>query len=236
MSLVLALYKPAVPWGDIVLRFLSAVLLAGAVGLEREISGQPAGLRTHISVAVGAALFGIISVHGFDHYVSVRADTNYQIDVTRVAPQVVVGIGFLGAGAIVKEGANIRGLTAAASLWVMAAVGLSVGLGSYLAGTLTTGALVLSLIGLRAPRRWVRRRLGHRQETAIIRVRPGADTSAVVGALAALEGVELHSLVMRRRDDDVLLEVDVRAGPDVDVVGRLGTLTQRDDVIDVALG
>ena len=234
--MVAAVSHPAVGTGDLVLRLVLAVVLGGVVGFEREVSDQPAGLRTHISVAVGAALFGIISVHGFDRYVGVRADTNYQIDVTRVASQVVVGIGFLGAGAIVKEGANIRGLTTAASLWVMAAVGLAVGIGSYLAGALTTAALVVSLMGLRAPRRWVRRRLGRRQETAVIRVRPDADTSAVVAALARLEGVELRSLMMRHRDDDVILEVDVRAGREVDVIARLGTLAERDDVIDVSFG
>ena len=75
-----------------------ALLLGGLVGLDRELSHQPAGLRTHITVALGAALFGVISVHGFDAYVQPRADSNYQVDVTRVASQVVVGIGFLGAG------------------------------------------------------------------------------------------------------------------------------------------
>ena len=235
VSMIAAISHPLVDTGDLVVRILLAVVLGGVVGFEREVSDQPAGLRTHISVAVGAALFGIISVHGFDRYVGVRADTNYQIDVTRVASQVVVGIGFLGAGAIVKEGANIRGLTTAASLWVMAAIGLAVGIGSYLAAALTTAALVLSLIGLRAPRRWVRRRLGHRRETALIRVRPGADPSGVVAALAGLEGVELNSLAMRHRDDGTVLEVDVRSARDVDVVGLLGSLAERDDVVDVSI-
>ena len=100
---------------DVALRLLAATGLGGAIGLERELSDQPAGLRTHITVALGAALFGVMSVHGFDAYVQLRADSNYQIDVTRVASQVVVGVGFLGAGAILKEGLSIRGLTTAAS-------------------------------------------------------------------------------------------------------------------------
>src|SRR5207248_9415075 len=93
--------------------------------------------RTHITVGLGAALFGLISVHGFDAYVAGRNTNNYQIDVTRVASQVVVGVGFLGAGAILKEGASIRGLTTAASLWATAATGLAGGLGSFVAGTAT---------------------------------------------------------------------------------------------------
>jgi putative Mg2+ transporter-C (MgtC) family protein len=141
-----------------------AVVLGGLVGVEREVSEQPAGLRTHISVALGAALFGLISVHGFDSYVQSRADSNYQIDVTRVASQVVVGIGFLGAGAILKEGSRIFGLTTAASLWVTAAIGLALGIGNYLAATATTVTLVVSLVLLRGPRRWLRRRLGRERD------------------------------------------------------------------------
>ena len=122
MLLAVDLAKPSLGWGDIALRLLAGLLLAGAVGIEREVAGQPAGLRTHITVGLGAALFGILSVHGFDAYVAGRNTNNYQIDVTRVASQVVVGVGFLGAGAILKEGASIRGLTTAASLWAVAAI------------------------------------------------------------------------------------------------------------------
>src|SRR3954469_10567443 len=138
MMLAAELAKPSIEWGDIALRFLIAVALTGAIGVEREIAGQPAGLRTHITVGLGAALFGLISVHGFDAYVAPRNDNNYQIDVTRVASQVVVGVGFLGAGAILKEGASIRGLTTAASLWAVAAIGLAAGLGSFYAAGVTT--------------------------------------------------------------------------------------------------
>src|SRR5881227_3775449 len=149
MLLAVNLAKPGVSWGDIVVRFLAAAALTGAIGIEREIAGQPAGLRTHITVGLGAALFGLLSVHGFDAYVAPRNDNNYQIDVTRVASQVVVGVGFLGAGAILKEGASIRGLTTAASLWATAAIGLAVGLGSFLAATMTTAFLVVTFVGLR---------------------------------------------------------------------------------------
>ena len=152
------LAKPALGWGELVLRLVTAIALTGAIGMEREIAGQPAGLRTHITVGLGAALFGVISVHGFDAYVAGRNTNNYQIDVSRVASQVVVGVGFLGAGAILKEGASIRGLTTAASLWATAAIGLACGLGSFVAGTATAVALLVSLIFLRAPRGWVRRR------------------------------------------------------------------------------
>src|SRR5438477_12057585 len=171
MLVAVNLAKPGVSWGDIVVRFLAAAALTGAIGIEREIAGQPAGLRTHITVGLGAALFGLISVHGFDAYVAGRNTNNYQIDVSRVASQVVVGIGFLGAGAILKEGASIRGLTTAASLWATAAIGLAAGIGNFFAATATCVALLLSLILLRSPRRWVRRRLANVTETAVIRLR-----------------------------------------------------------------
>jgi putative Mg2+ transporter-C (MgtC) family protein len=138
-------------------RLGAALVLGGAIGLERELTGQVAGLRTHMSVALGAALFGIVSAYGWNEFAAVRAQTNVQIDVTRVASNIVTGVGFLGGGAILKDGATVRGLTTAASLWVTAAVGLAVALGGYSLAAVTTIGLVFSLILLRGPRGWIRR-------------------------------------------------------------------------------
>lgn len=104
-----------------------AALLGAAIGLEREISAQPAGLRTHMLVSLGSAVFTLAG-----------ADTPHT-DPTRIAAQVVTGIGFLGGGAILREGATVRGLTTAASLWMTAAIGLGVGLRMWTASVLTTG-------------------------------------------------------------------------------------------------
>src|SRR5437764_3383336 len=175
--------KPAVSNVDVAVRILAAVALGGIIGLEREVSHQPAGLRTHIAVALGAALFGVISMHGFDAYAQDRNSNNYQIDVTRVASQVVVGIGFLGGGTILKQGGSIRGLTTAASLWVTAAVGLAAGVGSLMAATITSGALILSLVGLRAPRERIRNRLARVRGTVHLTVSPDGDVSAILQAL-----------------------------------------------------
>lgn len=235
MTLAVDLLKPSVPWGDIVLRLLSAVLLAGAIGVEREVSGQPAGLRTHITVGLGAALFGLLSVHGFDAYVAPRNDNNYQIDVTRVASQVVVGIGFLGAGAILKEGASIRGLTTAASLWASAAIGLAAGLGNFFAATATTVGLLLSLVALRAPRRWVRRRLAKVTETAIVHLRENANPSGVVAALHEIDGLQVRALSVRRTDEGLAVEADLKASPEVELGEVIGTLADRDEVLGVDL-
>jgi len=228
--LAVDLAKPAVSWADIVLRFAAAAALTGAVGMEREIAGQPAGLRTHITVGLGAALFGLISVHGFDAYVAGRNTNNYQIDVSRVASQVVVGVGFLGAGAILKEGASIRGLTTAASLWATAAIGLAAGLGSFFAATATAVALLLSLVFLRTPRVWIRRKLARSLQTVIIHIRHGANPSEVVSALHEIDGCDVRSLSIRREDEGLTIEADLKADPKCDLESALGDIAGRKDV------
>jgi putative Mg2+ transporter-C (MgtC) family protein len=213
---------------DVTLRVLAALLLGGVIGLEREVSHQPAGLRTHIGVALGAALFGIISIHGFDAYAN-----TYQIDVTRVASQVVVGIGFLGGGTIIKQGANIRGLTTAASLWVTAAVGLASGLGILFAATITTFALLLSLVGLRVPRERIRARLARGRGVVILRLAPGASPGPVVEELYKLPNVVIRSVSVSRRGEGTTIEVDLVGPVGVGLPEVVAPVAQRDDVVEV---
>jgi putative Mg2+ transporter-C (MgtC) family protein len=135
--------------GDVVIRMLIAAALGGMIGLERELRDQPAGLRTHLLVALGSCLFALVGAFGFDESSSQSGNVAMQADVTRVASQIVVGIGFLGGGTILRHRAGIRGLTTAASLWVTAAVGLAVAVGFY-AGAITAAVLgVLSLSALK---------------------------------------------------------------------------------------
>ncbi|HMQ35574.1 MAG TPA: MgtC/SapB family protein [Chloroflexaceae bacterium] len=122
-----------VPW-ELVLRMAVAALLGGLVGVEREYSGHSAGLRTNILVAVGACLFTVISIEGFP-------STNVS-DPARVAAQIVSGIGFLGAGAVFRDGNRVRGLTTAATIWLVAAMGMAVGAGLY---DLAVAAVVMTL-------------------------------------------------------------------------------------------
>ncbi len=152
--------------GDLILRLLLAATLAGILGGERELTEQPAGFRTHILVGLGAALFAIISAYGFQSVVG-AGPRQIRADPTRVASQIVVGIGFLGGGAIVKYGASIRGLTTAASLWVTAAVGTAIGLGALLLGFVTTVITLVALVGLLPLRRILRRRAAARDEFLI---------------------------------------------------------------------
>lgn len=151
---------------DLILRLLLAATLAGLLGGERELTEQPAGFRTHILVGLGAALFAIISAYGFQS-IAGAAPRQVRADPTRIASQIVVGIGFLGGGAIVKYGASIRGLTTAASLWVTAAVGTAIGVGALLLGSVTTAITLVALVGLRPLRRVLRRRAAARDEYLI---------------------------------------------------------------------
>ena len=139
---------PELHWAEVLVRVVLAGVLGGAIGAEREIREREAGLRTHMLVAVGAALFTIVSAYAWsDFQFSTREGITF--DPTRIAAQVVTGIGFLGAGAIIRQGLSIRGLTTAASLWVVAAIGMASGAGYYSAAVITTVLVLVSLWPLR---------------------------------------------------------------------------------------
>ncbi|MGE5509160.1 MAG: MgtC/SapB family protein [Chitinophagales bacterium] len=134
---------------EMVARLLLAALLAGIIGLERESRHRAAGLRTHLLVSVGSALVMLISVYGFPGFPLDRRDP------ARLAAQVVSGIGFLGAGTILREGVSIRGLTTAASLWVVSGIGLAAGAGFYAGALVTTVLTGLALLYLSRLERFV---------------------------------------------------------------------------------
>ena len=123
---------------DFAARLIVAAALGGLVGAEREIHGHPAGIRTHMLVALGSALFTVMSIHGFGQ------GSGSGIDPTRIVAQIVTGIGFLGAGVIFREGYTVRGITTAATIWSAAAVGMAVGRELYLAAGL--GSLLIFLL------------------------------------------------------------------------------------------
>ncbi len=125
-----------------------AALFGGILGLEREWRGHPAGFRTHILVATGACLFTLVGVDGFAPGPEARGDI-LQIDPARLPSQIIVGIGFLGGGAILKSGGSVRGLTTAANLWLAAALGMAVGVGYYFAAGIGAVISLLALAGLR---------------------------------------------------------------------------------------
>lgn len=129
-------FSQLIPYGQILL----SGFLGGFIGMEREHVGKAAGIRTYSLVAMGATLFTTLSVHGF---------SEGNIDPSRIAGQVVLGVGFLGAGLIMHKGPHVRGLTTAAAMWAVAAIGIAVGLGFYLLAAFTTLTIffVLYVVG-----------------------------------------------------------------------------------------
>lgn len=127
-------------------RLLIAALLSGLVGLEREAKRHPAGFRTHLLVGIGSCLMMLLSLYGFNEFLAGHA--NARLDPARLPAYVVSGIGFLGAGTILVHGVTVRGLTTAASIWVVAGIGLVVGNGMYYAAFLVTVVVILSLLFL----------------------------------------------------------------------------------------
>lgn len=213
---------PDLPLWEGVARLLLVVGLAGAVGLERELRDQEAGLRTHMLVGVGAALFVITGNFAWSE-LEFGNDVGVVLDPSRVVAYVITGIGFLGAGTIIKHGINIKGLTTAASLWVVAAVGVAIGAGEYGLGVVATAIVLLSLWPVRklADAVGIRASHTHRLE---LELEPDASVAAV---LAQLEGhggqiasarvteedeVRRVELVLTQRDADLGRLVDAAAG------------------------
>ena len=128
---------------EIVKRLLLSAILGGLIGIEREVNNRPAGLRTHILVTLGSTLVMLVSIDGLSRVSGVSSSDPY-----RLAAQVVSGIGFLGAGTIMRTGNSINGLTTAASLWVSAGIGLAIGTGYYLGGIVTATIVLITLMSL----------------------------------------------------------------------------------------
>jgi len=164
-------------------RLALAAGLGGAIGAERELADQPAGLRTHMLLSIGACLFTLISAYAFGS----------GTDPSRLAAQIVTGIGFLGGGAILRHGASIRGLTTAASIWATSALGVAVGTGRYLLSVGAAALILATLAALRALRNVLRRYSAAREELSFT-AEPDFPLERVITLLhnerAQLHGVE----------------------------------------------
>jgi putative Mg2+ transporter-C (MgtC) family protein len=174
-----------------------AAVLGGLIGIEREWSNHAAGFRTHILVCLGSASIMLLSIYGFGEFVN---ETNVRVDPSRLAAQVVNGIGFLGAGAILRSGHTIKGLTTAASVWVVAAIGLSVGAGFFAGAFICT---LLVLISLYVLNKWEKMLMKKRKVHDLvlhIADAPGA-LEAVVSAFAE-HGIRIASLKMNADGGD----------------------------------
>jgi len=200
---------------ELLARLVLAAVLGGAIGAERELNDQPAGLRTHMLLTTGACLFTLVSAYGFGR----------GTDPSRIAAQIVTGIGFLGGGAIVRDGLTVKGVTTAASIWATASVGVAIGAGSYVLGVGGAVLVVGTLFGLRSADN-VLQRWGVSREEYTMLAHTGFDAARVV-ELVRREKVSLRGLDRRDNEDATVITLSVKLPPRypaerlLDALGRL---------------
>jgi len=192
---------PSLGWDDNLARLSLAAVLGGAIGFERELRDREAGLRTHLLVCLGSALFTIVSAYGFRDFLT-SGDQVIRADPTRIAAQIVTGIGFLGAGAIIRQGLSVRGLTTAATLWVAAAIGIAAGAGYYSGAVLGTVVTLIALWPLRVAAYQVFERLRPEERSLVVELRQGTRMSELLDVLerehARVEHLQLEEEPDRR--------------------------------------
>jgi putative Mg2+ transporter-C (MgtC) family protein len=228
---MLLLEIPSLSWEEELLRVAVAAALGGAVGLERELREREAGFRTHMLVAVGSALFTLVSAYGFRD-VLVNGGSVVQADPTRIAAQIVTGIGFLGAGAIIRQGLSIRGLTTAATLWVVAAIGLAAGAGYYSAAVITTLLALFSLGPLRGVAHVFTSRFRPETSRLLAQLPAGASPGELVTELERLGG-RLQGLEISHEADRRTVLLDVTLPPRADAPSIIARLAEVEDVLEI---
>jgi putative Mg2+ transporter-C (MgtC) family protein len=184
----------------ILVRILVSTLLAGIVGIEREIHGCAAGLRTHILVSVGSTLFMLTSIE-----VALKYSGVGDVDASRIAAGVVTGIGFLGAGAIIRYGASIRGLTTAASIWAVAAIGLACGIGMYEAAGITTIVVMAVLILSRVEEKMELKNHGKKLRITLD-LRESTDEKDIKNVIEAYGG-RIKQAIPKKAEDGLTTEI-----------------------------
>jgi putative Mg2+ transporter-C (MgtC) family protein len=212
---------PTLGWDDNLFRLALAAVLGGAIGFEREYREREAGLRTHLLVCVGSALFTIISAYGFHDFLT-SGDQVVRTDPTRIAAQVVTGIGFLGAGAIIRQGLSIRGLTTAATLWVAAAIGMAAGAGYYPGAIIGTVITLVALWPLRVGAYQVFERIRPEERSIVVDLRPDTKLTQLLEALEREKARIEHFQLENERDRRI---VTLTLGsPSDSLVATLGDL------------
>ncbi len=201
---------PDLSTAEALLRLLIAAGLGGAIGLERELRDHEAGFRTHLIVSLGACVFTLVSAYAWTDWTFSTA-SGVVFDPTRIAAQIVTGVGFLGAGAIIVRGISVRGLTTAATLWVVAAIGMASGTGYY---AVAVGASALVLVSL-GPLRLVSSRFVARvrpEEAELgIRLAPEGEATRVLDLIEELGGQIAHVEFGDDRTVDVVLRASRRS-------------------------
>ena len=229
LSLSLAVI-PTLGWPHVLLRLSAAAVLGGAIGMERELRERGAGLRTHLLVCVGSALFTLVSAYGFHEFL-VNGGAVVRADPTRIAAQVVSGIGFLGAGAIIRQGLSVRGLTTAATLWLVAAIGMAAGAGWYSAALIATAGALITLGPLRvvAYRLITRYRLD--VDRLLVDIPAGGSPGAVLEAIERRGGCVVALEIAQEGDRrSIAVEMELRGIEAPTIVADVGEV---DGVLEV---
>jgi len=182
-----------------------ATLLGGAIGLERELGGKPAGLRTNILICIGSVLYTHLSLAMLN---AIAGAGGTGTDPTRVAGQIVTGVGFIGAGTILHARGAVVGLTSAATIWVVAAIGVALGSGYYLEGIATTLVVLVVLAGLGRVEKLVE--LHAMRSKVTIHAHPGPTVLDDLEALVRRAGLEISAVSSRQENVDLVIDFDVR--------------------------
>jgi putative Mg2+ transporter-C (MgtC) family protein len=228
---MLLLEIPSLTWQEELLRVVVAAGLGGLVGLERELRDREAGFRTHLLVSVGSCLFTLVSAYGFHEFL-VSGGNIVRSDPTRIAAQIVTGVGFLGAGAIIRQGFSVRGLTTAATLWVVAAIGMASGAGYYSAAVITTALVLFSLWPLRIIAFRTMNRFRPETDRLLAQLPAGESPALLIERLEQLGG-ELETLEIGHEADRRTVLMDVKLPPKADAPGIVAKLSELEPVLEV---
>ena len=208
---------PSLNWDESLLRLALAAVLGGLIGVERELREREAGLRTHLLVALGSALFTIVGAYGFDAFLNTGASV-VRADPTRIAAQIVTGIGFLGAGAIIRQGLSVRGLTTAATLWVVAVI--------------TTAIVLIALYPLRIIAFKILSRFRPEDGRLLVALPAGEPPGRIVDEVERL-GARISSLDVTQEGDRRRLELDVVLPRDTPIPRLVSHIADLENVAEV---
>jgi putative Mg2+ transporter-C (MgtC) family protein len=222
---------PSLNWDESLLRLSLAAVLGGMIGVERELREREAGLRTHLLVALGSALFTIVGAYGFHAFLE-SGQAVVRADPTRIAAQIVTGIGFLGAGAIIRQGFSVRGLTTAATLWVVAAVGLAAGAGYYSAAVITTAVVLVALWPLRLLAYRILRRYRLEDGRLLVELPAGTAPGELIDEVERA-GARITSIEVSQEGDRRRLELDLALPRDLAAPRLVARIADVPHVADV---
>lgn len=212
---------------QIFFRLFLSILLSGLVGLERESIRRPAGFRTHILVCVGSTLVMLTGIYIVDLY-----SYKSSLDVTRLGAQVISGIGFLGAGTIIREGTTVKGLTTAAGLWAVACIGLAIGAGFYLAAVLTALLVFITLIAFTKVEKHIKVRRNYMSIKIVSVNQPGL--LGKVGLVTGEYNANIRNIELELQNDNTVVIILLIQIPDKSIkLDLLNELSRIEDILEV---